>query len=86
MNVPEGYKVNEARFQAAIAEGDYTMPGSTTPGMPGSGSGSTYTPPPITFNGDLVVQAQDPEDLLAQLHARVVRINGQRYGTPMGAP
>lgn len=85
MNVPEGYKVNEARFKAAIAEGDYTMPGGTTPGLPGPVSGSTYTAPPITFNGDLVVQAQDPEDLLAQLHARVVRINGQRYGTPAGA-
>lgn len=86
MNVPEGYKVNQARFQAAIAEGDYTMPGSSTPGMPGPSGPSVYTPPPITFNGDLVVQAQDPEDLLAQLHARVVRINGQRYGTPVGAP
>lgn len=116
LNVPEGYKVNEARYRAAIAEGDYSAGGTPSGGgfslpgdpmAPGSGGGGFGLPgdpmrqpiaggssgpwsgtglPTAVSIDTVVVQAQDPEDFLRQLNARVGRLNGQRYGTPAGAP
>jgi phage-related protein len=86
MNVPSGYKVNQARFQAAIAEGDYSLaprpPGETLPGA----QRTSYSPndSSVTIHGDLVVQAENPADMLDLLRESIRTQRGQRYGNPLG--
>jgi hypothetical protein len=90
LNVPSGYKVNEARFAAAIAEGDYQSGGAAATGTPKTDR--TWKDPwnsdgdmgGVTVQGDLIVQSENPADLLQALKDNIARQRGQRYGNPTG--
>jgi hypothetical protein len=62
LNAAAGWKVNLARFNATTG----TMPAINVDN--GRNSGNTTTnQPPVTINGDIVVQAQDPAELAMQI-------------------